>query len=62
MDYTKHEAYYILKVDDFWVASFPKSFSQRLQKGRDGKGVANNTYKSCSGMILGFNDYGWKDS
>jgi len=41
----KHEAHFILKVDDFWVASLPKSISQRLQKGRDGEGVTNNTYK-----------------
>jgi hypothetical protein len=26
------------------------------------KGIANFTYKSCSGTILGFNDYGWKSS
>ena len=37
-------------------------YKQHYRKESSENGAVDNTYKSCSGTILGFNDYGWKSS
>jgi hypothetical protein len=50
----------LLGVDDYWVASLPKPFSQRLQKGEMGRGVRITPNTLQSKAVLGDDDYGWK--